>query len=155
MQVAPSIAETRDGSIRPEKTILVQIADPAWTLRALEQACPMALTLNAEIVLLALVPVQHLGWLGIDLGWSSVPAECRAQYTKYVDSVRLYGIPVSIQPFQYATVSEALVQASENLNANVVFATLPVRFGGLFHQVRLRWLDRQLMKQGCQFVSTF
>lgn len=150
--VATSVLETPTEPKCPDKTIVVQMAKPDWTHRALAQACPMSIAMNAEIVLLDLIPVQHLGWLGTDLGWSQ-QSDAYDHYEEYIEAVRLYGVPVSIQPFQYSSLSEALVQASENLEANTVFATLPVGFSPFLHQLRMGQLQRRLTNQGCQFVT--
>ena len=153
IQAVPSIFETTTESIRPDKIIVVQIATLDWTLRALEQACPVALAINAEIVLLDMIPVQHLGWLGTDFGWAHSSGANGDQYVEYTDSVKIFGIPVSIQRFQYSTLSEALVQASEYLHADIVFATLPAGIAPLLHEIRIRWLQRRLTRQGCQLAA--
>ena len=49
-------------------TIMVQIADRAWTLDALHCACQMARRSAAVIALVSMIPVQHTGWLGTEWG---------------------------------------------------------------------------------------
>ena len=138
----------------PEQTILIQVADSDWTERVLERAIPLALCSNAEIVFLVLVPVQHVGWLGTDLGFIDTAGNCANNYIEYAENARKYGISVRILPFQYATLVGAIVEASESVHANTVFATLPAGPISFIDKRRMRWLEHRLSEQGCRFISS-
>ena len=113
-----------------ETVIMVQIADRDWTLEALHCAGVMARERAAhegasKIALVKMIPVQHLGWLGTEMGYIDLSEKDQQELTDYVETLEDYGVEYDLYPFQYATLPDAIVQVAEHLDAQVVFATLP------------------------------
>ena len=110
-----------------ETVIMVQIADNdrAWTLEALHCAAIMARERSAKIVLVKMIPVQHIGWLGTELGYLHLTEHDEQELADYAATLEDYGVDYEVCPFQYATLTDALVQAAEFVGAQTVFATLP------------------------------
>jgi hypothetical protein len=51
-----------------QTVIMLQIADRTWTLEALHCVCAIARKMSAKIPLVKMIPVQHIRWLGTELG---------------------------------------------------------------------------------------
>src|SRR5947208_3225386 len=107
------------------QSIMVQITDRRWTLAAMHLACALARPAGAEVALVKMVPVQHVGWLGTDLGNLRLTPADRKDMSEYESITEDYGVQSSRHFYQYVTLPGALVDAAEYVNAQVVFATLP------------------------------
>ena len=133
--------------------IMVQIADRAWTLRAVHQACLLARQTEAEVALMSMIPVQHLGWLGTDFGAMNFTDEKRASLHDYAATAEDYAVPCSLHAFQYFTLAEAVADAADHIDAQIAFATLPqssIPFWRAFQTNRLR---NRLSQQGRQLIE--
>lgn len=106
-------------------TIMVQLANRAWTLEALHCAGTLARGNQAQVALMQMLPVQHLAMLGTEFGYMDYTAEAHAELREYAATIEDYGVPYSLHTFQYATLPEALVDAADYVDAETVFATLP------------------------------
>jgi hypothetical protein len=121
--------------------IMVQIADRPWTVDAIHSACKLARQINGQLVLMSMIPVQHLSYLGTEFGYLNVTDAMRSAMHEYASTAEDYGVPFSTQRFQYVTLLEAIVQAANEVNAQLVFATLPqsiIPYWRKFQQTRLR-----------------
>ena len=107
------------------ETILVQMADSQWTEAALHLACAMARNTKAEIILLRMIETQHMSWLGTAYGADAFSPEENALVWQYKTIAKRYGVELSIEPMQWLTYVDALVEASDLLNAKVIFASVP------------------------------
>jgi len=107
------------------KTIMVQSADRQWTLAALHFACALARNTGAEIAMVKMTPVQHLGWLGTDFGNNNMLQQDHIDLRDFEETAEDYGVPVSAHVFQYATLLEAIADAAAYVNAEIVFARIP------------------------------
>jgi len=123
--------------------ILVQLADYRWTLEATHTACQIARSTRAEIVFVKLVPVQHIGWLGTDLGYRAFTTSDYANLQEYASIAEDYGVANIVQAFQYATLVEGIVQTAEYFDAQLVFAT-PLHPRSLLGRLQSRNLSRAL-----------
>jgi hypothetical protein len=109
----------------PPGSIMVQMAEPQWTLQALHLACAVARANGYPITLVKMVPVSHVGWLATELGYQHFTIEDRRLLQECSITAEDYGVPSSVKLFQYVTLSEAVVDAAEQFNPRIVFATLP------------------------------
>jgi hypothetical protein len=128
--------------------IMVQIADHQWTLDALYRACLLARDMNAEVALMKMVPVQHLGWLGTEFGNMNFTAKERSELHDYEATAEDYGVPCSTHVFQYATLPEAISQAADYVKAHIVFATLPQSIIPFWQHFQLWGLRNRLTHNG-------
>ena len=106
-------------------TLMVQIADRAWTLDAVHCACRMARQTPADIALVTLIPVQHIAWLGTDWGHMNFSEQQFHDLEDYRATVLDYGLSCKTVCFQYSDFFGALAEAAEDCDAQVVFAHLP------------------------------
>ncbi len=104
------------------KTILVQMSEPAWTMQALHLACALARNNSTQIILLRLIPVHHPSYLGTAFGNTPPADHEQHELDEYAATAEDYGVALSIQPMQCATTLDALVDAADQLNVDVVFA---------------------------------
>ncbi|MEO8395151.1 MAG: hypothetical protein ABI700_19295 [Chloroflexota bacterium] len=129
------------------EAIIVQMADNQWTEAALHLACAMARTTHSEIILLRMIETQHLSWLGTSLGVETFSPEESDRVWEYKAIAKRYGVEFSVEPMQWLSYVDAIVEASDLLNAEIVFASLPenrLSFMGKFQ----RWdLRRQLSQR--------
>lgn len=106
-------------------TIMVQMADPQWTLQAVHLACAVARTNGYHILLVKMVPVSHVGWLSTEFGYQHFTIEDRRLLQECAITAEDYGISSTMKLFQYVTLSDAIVDAASQFDPRIVFATLP------------------------------
>ena len=133
--------------------IMVQIANRQWTLEALHQACALARDKSAGIVLMKMLPVQHLGWLGTEFGTMNFSDGDRAEIHDYEATIEDYGVPFAAEVFQYVTLPEAIVQAADYVEADIVFATLPKSIIPYWQKFQLGRLRNDLASHGRQLID--
>jgi hypothetical protein len=132
-------------------TIMVQIMDRQKTLEALHFAAALAHSRRRKVALVKMVPVQHLGWLGTELGYASFTDGDHKTLLEYRAVAESYGVAVETHAFQYVSLADAIADAADYVAAQVVFAALPHsvipfqdRFGVWLLRRRLAQQDRQL-----------
>jgi hypothetical protein len=81
--------------------------------------------MSAKIALVKMIPVQYYSWLSTDLGLMNFSEQDRNRLADYQATIEDYGVEFSAHFFQYVTLAEAIRQAAEHVNAQIVFATLP------------------------------
>jgi len=130
-------------------TIVIQMADRDWTMQALHQACSLDHQTGSEIALVHMISAQRVGWLGTELGRSTLTAQERADLDAYYITAEDYGVEMYLQPMQYISLTDALVQVAEQLHARIIYAMLPnsvIPFQRSFDKWRL---TQRLEKVGC------
>jgi hypothetical protein len=135
------------------KTIMVHMADRAWTLGALHLACAMARSPETGIILVRMIPVQHLSWLGTEYGYRALTEQEREALTSYQATAEDYGVSLCLESFQYVTLPEAISDAAEYFDAQTVFATLPKNTIPFVRRFQMWTLKRHLARQHCRFFS--
>ena len=136
------------------QTVVVYASNDHWTRTALHLALALARTRKLEIALFEMIPVQHLAWLGTELGYQDHVMKNYAQLRGYEQIAQEYGVSLSTYFFQYySSLSEAIVDSARQLDAAVVFATLPNTTLAVWRKYQLRRLKNQLMKQQCQLFT--
>jgi hypothetical protein len=128
--------------------IMVQIADREWTLGALQRACALARAMPAQICLVHMVPVQAPGWLGTDLGYLDFDTDDAEDLATYIDMIETADVACTPLVFQYVTLADAIAQAAEHVDAQIVFAKIPQSIVPFWTSLQWRLLDRQLVRQG-------
>lgn len=129
--------------------ILVCAASHQWTLEALHLASSLSLDTGWPIELLKLVSVDNPYMLGVDDASAYrhyTPAE-HEQVMEYIRTLDDYGVRFTTDLFQYVSHVGAIVDAAEQYNAPVVFATLPHYLIPLWRRFDLWNLRRQLAHQ--------
>ncbi len=135
-----------------EPVIMVQIAEHKWTMDALYEACQMAHHMNARIALISLIPTLHASWLGTDLPYAHFDA-LDDELEIYEAMLDDFDVPYTSLLFQYMSLSEALAQAAEHVQADVVFARIPAS-GIPFWQHFQEWsLHRRFAQENRQWIQ--
>jgi uncharacterized protein YjbI with pentapeptide repeats len=140
--------------------IMVQIADREWTMDALYRACRLGRTMPTHIALVKMIPVQHMGWMGTELGNQNYSEQDLREIVNYEATIEDYGIEFSSTVFQYSDLDEAILQAADMLNASIVFATLPksvIPFWRNWQLQNLRrrlWRDQRVLVEHLTHVTT-
>ncbi len=106
-------------------TILVQMTNKTWTLRALHLACALARSNGARIVLLRLMQVQHLSYLGTEFGSTPLSQREFAAWHEYAATAGDYGVELVRLSMQCWSVLGAVADAADHVDAQVVFAHIP------------------------------
>lgn len=143
--------------MKTQPVIMVQIADRAWAQAALPRACELALSLQAPIALVQMVPVQHPLLLGDQLGYLAVaPADLRLLNDLEVALANI-GVEYSLHLFQYVTLAGGIADAADLVAASIVFATLPTTLPmsliPWWHSLQLEVLRRRLAQRGRWLIS--
>jgi hypothetical protein len=135
-------------------TILVQITNETWTLRALHLACVLARSNGARIILLRLMQVQHLSYLGTEFGSTPLSQQEYAAWHDYVTIAEDYGVEIVRRSMQCWSVLGAIAAAADHVDAQVVFAYIPPSSISYMHSLQ-RWsLQRRLAKARRQLYGT-
>ena len=127
-------------------TIMVQVMGPQKTEETLHFACALARGKQVKVALVKMVPVPHLSWLGTELGdanFTSQDAQALEEYRAIAES---YEVEVETHTYQYTTMTSALAQAANYVDAQVVFAELPPSILPFWYKFRV-WLLRQYLSQ--------
>lgn len=135
------------------KSVVVQLRDQTWTLEAMHLACAVARSHSGIIHLLRMMPVQHTSWLGNEWGTSSLSSHARLDLLEYQKTAEDYGVEVCLCQMQYFSLYDALAEASEALDAGVLFATLPPTLFRPWRKIRLWQLVRRLERQKCRLFT--
>jgi hypothetical protein len=120
------------------------MAHPDWTLQALHLACAMARNTGVDVTLMRMIPVQHYGWLGTEMGNQIPTAQDFRLLNEYEKTAETYGVELTVVPMQYVSLKEAIVQAAHHLEAKAVFATLPQSSVAYWRKFQMWDLQRQL-----------
>lgn len=134
-------------------TIMFQIAERDWTSEALHCACLLARKTSAKIALVKMIPVQHGSWLGTELGYMNFSTQEWEDFDRYQATVEDYGVEFTPLLFQYVTLPEAIAQAAEQVNAEIVFAHLPKSHIPLWSKCQHWLFSRQLEHQHRQWTE--
>lgn len=135
------------------KTILVQMADENWTLAAVNDACNLARKMDAAITLLRLMPVQHLSYLGTDFGISAPTTRQYQNMREYAAIAELYGVEMVIRDMQVVSALEAVADAADQLDADVVFAYVPKSHIPYWRKFQIRQLAHSLKSHHRQLFT--
>jgi hypothetical protein len=130
------------------QVIMVQMADRQWTMVAMHLACAIAQNKRTEIILVRMVPIQHLGWLGSEYGRWSLSRQDSEDLREYTATAKEYGVNLSKQVYQYSTLADALADAAGYFGARTVFATLPSSVLPYWHCFQVWYLRRRLTQDG-------
>lgn len=136
-----------------QQIIMVLIEDREWTLDALNCACLMARNIDAGIVLVETIPVQHLSWLGAE--WISAPftSHQESEFADYQTIIEAYAVEFTPLLLQYTTLTEAIAQAAEQMKARIIFAKLPKSLFPFWARFQRWTLNRRLAGQKCQWIQ--
>ena len=134
-------------------TIMVQIADRAWTLDAVHCACRMGRRSPAVIALISMIPVQHPGWLGTEWGNMDFSDAAKDDLEDYQATVLDYGLDCRLVSCQYMDIADALGDAAEQLDAAVIFAQLPRTLLPAWRHLQVWLLRRRFSKQQRQWFE--
>lgn len=118
--------------------------DKQWTAKAVQMACGLAKNTQAEIVLVKMIPVDHLSWLNSEAGYAHLQEDDFTEAAYFGRICTEDGVAVSFLPFQYYTLADAIVDAADYLNAHAVFATLPPSLVKPWHSFQLWSLEHHL-----------
>ncbi len=135
------------------RTILVQMADGRWTMQAVHLASAMARSMAGRVVLLYLMPVKNPGLLGSELGITPPTPQEHEEMAECASIAEDYGVEISVQPMQYESLTDALVQAAELLEPFALFACVPESIIPLWRRFQLWTLQRQLAVQHCRLYT--
>ncbi len=135
-------------------TIMVQIADRAWTLDAVHCACRMARRSPAAIALVSMIPVQHASWLGTEWGYMDFSEAAKDDLEDYKDTALDYGLDCHMVRGQYVDFVDGLADAAEHLDATVIFAKVPPTLIPAWRRLQVWLLRRRLSQQQRQFVES-
>jgi hypothetical protein len=127
-------------------TVMVAMHDRQWTQEAMHLACALARNTDSEVTVVKMLSVTHPGYLGQHFAYSELDPRDYQQVQEYRQTAEDYGVPFSLVLFQYVDLMDALVQAAEQLHADVVFATLSPSIVPYFRKFRLWNLNRTLRR---------
>lgn len=134
-----------------QKTILVLLTENAeWMNEAVHQAAQLARRTGDRLAVLKMIPVQHTSWLATAPTYIE-HSDAELSILKTAEATAEdYGVEISMEPFQYATLTEALYDAALHYEAAVLYATLPTIWLEFWRKHKLNWLNHALSEQHVQ-----
>ncbi len=133
--------------------ILVQLRDSQWTVEAMHLASAIAHDQATTVTLLRLIEVQHVNWLGTELGIQPPSISERELIRTCRAIAQEYGVSFNTFDFQYVTLSDALVQAAAQVNAQAVFAALPASTIPVWRKFQNWHMSKQFATLECDFFN--
>jgi hypothetical protein len=94
-----------------------------------------------------------VGWLGTEFGSMDFSERERADLRNCEATVEDYGVPFSSHVFQYVTLVEALSEAADYVEAQIVFATVPNSIIPYWQEFQVRRLRHLLAHHGRQLLG--
>lgn len=129
------------------KTIMVQFTTSPDGLKAFHHACRAARTQDLSVIVVCMMPVQHLSWLGSDVCPFEIPSLHR-EGKAHAAIAKQYGVQLRLLPFQYYSLPGAIVDAADFVDAKLVFAALPHSRLPLVNEFQTRLLRKRLSEHG-------
>ncbi|MCU0497648.1 MAG: hypothetical protein MUF87_09885 [Anaerolineae bacterium] len=135
--------------------VVVQLTDQLTTLANVHLAAALASSTQNELIFLDLRRVLNPHLLGATMGHEHLEDETYDQWETYQQIAQTYGLNPKLQVMYYECYFEALLQASEALQAVALFAVIPAGRFGLWHDFRVWRLERQLKANGCRLSTDY
>jgi hypothetical protein len=132
--------------------VVVQMGDPQWTKRALHLACDLARDKHAEVALVKLCPAFHPQHLGTDLSETQFNGKDRELLRTYQAIAQQYGVELSASILQYITLTDAIVDVVNHLEAQAVFANILYPIGP-WQRFEQWMLQRRLARCKCELYT--
>ena len=132
---------------------MVQLADPAWTLKAMHLACAMASRAHTAVVLVRMLAAPHIGLAGEDMGEINLTFREHETKSNCYHLAKDYGVEFQFTDFQYFSLAEALAEAAAFVDAQAVFATLPPGMFSYWHRFKVWSLRRRLTSANCSLYT--
>ncbi len=129
------------------KSIMVQMSDHSWTLKAVHLACALARGNQAYVVLVRMIPVTHAGHLGTPHGYRAATVEEQQDIKEYVSIAQDYQVKFILQPMEYITIVDAIIDIAEILDAEFVFAHVPKSVIPYWQKFRIWRMEHRLIAQ--------
>lgn len=126
------------------KTIMVQMSEHEWTMQAIHFACALARTNQTTILLLRMIPVTHPQYLGTPYGYCALSGQELKAIGEYGATAEDYQVTLAVQPMQYVTALDAIVDAADLFDVDIVFANIPTSVIPYWRQFRTWQLTRRL-----------
>ncbi len=125
------------------KIVLVQMTEKQWTMPAVHLACALARSSSANIILLQLIQEPHPSNLKQRFSFVSPPPQ-HDDIGEYAATAEDYGVHLSVRFMQCLSPLEALSNAADQLNADVVFAYVPQSWLPYWRKFQTWHLQRSL-----------
>jgi len=135
------------------KKIMVQVANKSWTMEALHLACAMARGGDTTISLVRFMEVGHPSYLGTNMGTIAPTPQEYQDLREYQDTAEDYGVELEVRSIQCLSPLDAVAQAAEELEADVVFARIPEHPIAYWRKFQVWNLARSLKGQRCQLYT--
>lgn len=107
----------------------------------------MARNNQSEIVLLRMIPVTHPSYLGTAYGSAPLTLQERRSIAEYTATAEDYQVPHSVKAMQVVTALDAVMDAAELLDVDIVFANIPHSVIPYWQRFRTWMLERHLAAQ--------
>lgn len=130
--------------------IILQVSDRQWTMQAVHLACAMARNTGSNLLLLQLRRVTNVGLLGTGIGVEAPSVRDEEDLKEYEAVAEDYGVPVVVQPMEYESLIDAVVQAVAILEATTLFMHLPEHRFTFWRQLQVRHLQHRLNALHCR-----
>ncbi|MCL4254010.1 MAG: hypothetical protein KJ043_09545 [Anaerolineae bacterium] len=135
------------------KPVIVVISEFAWTVKAMHLACALARNTQAPLMLLDFRMTKNVGLLGMGISYNAPTIQEYAERKDYLMIAEDYGVLTTLQPVEYESFSDALVQMVELFEPQTIFAALPKSVIPFFSPMQLRAVRRQLGYLNCKLYT--
>jgi len=135
------------------KPVIVVISEFSWTVKAMHLACAFARNTQSPLLILDFRMTKNVGLLGMGIGYNPPTVQEYAELKDYLMIAEDYGVISTLQPVEYESFSDALVQMVEWFEPQTIFANMPKSVIPFFAQIQLRAVRRQLNHLNCNLYT--
>ena len=133
--------------------IVLCVSDPQWTLEALHLAGAVASDFGYRVALVQLVSVDHPLLLGTEEAYSRYTTADQEKLREYAAALEAYGVLFDSYVYPYVSMASAIVDIAEQLEACIVFATLPHGLFQFWRRFRLWTIRHRLRQRDCPLYT--
>lgn len=132
--------------------ILLVISNPEWTQKAMHLACQLANDTQSPLILLDFRLTHNVGGLGQGV-YNHPSYQDHFALRDYHLIAEDYTVPIKIQPVEYESFFDVMVQIVDEYNGTVVFAQPPKSIIPLWSTLTMWQLNYQLNKRNCRLYT--
>ncbi|MDX2076641.1 MAG: hypothetical protein SFZ02_09445 [bacterium] len=135
------------------KPVAIVIADHTWTVKAMHLACALSRNTQSSLILLDFRRTKNIALLGTGIGYDTPTMAEYVALRDYFMIAEDYGVPMTIQPVEYISHYDALVQMVELFMPTTLFAKAPKSLIPALGRLSIWQARKQLEHLNCKLYT--
>ena len=135
------------------KPVAVVIAEPTWTTKAMHLACALARNTQSPLILLDFRRTKNVALLGSGIGYDTPTMAEYVTLRDYFMIAEDYGVLMTVQPVEYESYADTLVQMVELFAPTTLFTEAPKSLIPALSRFITWQVRRQLEHLNCKLYT--